>query len=419
LSKDRDIIITDFGFANRFQVANRDLMATSCGSPCYAAPELVINDENTNYVGTAVDIWSCGVILFAMLCGYLPFDDDPTNPQGASINVLYKYIVSTPLEIPKTLSIDATHLLRRMLVPDPTKRCTMDEIRRHPWLSDHRELLNLSMEELESHIDYSDPYPVHQVRQARDMPPPPLAAPTLLEEELEQDNILSICNAMPAITMEQEEEDCVLEHHDCILEQEEPDDCILEQEPVDYVLEEKEEQKESTETEKPSIPTPELSPTSPASPIIEPKQDEVQERISPVNSINNVPSTPRPTSFLQAKFFSTLQRRVSTNTPDPTRYSMQPRANSDNNNNNNKIPNRSQSVQPQKPRRDRTTSEYYTNNNNPRKSLHVLPSVSEQTTVTDQTNSSKTRSKGQKLMDWFKRKPSSQSKFLTFYCTIH
>ncbi|KAI7882804.1 kinase-like domain-containing protein [Mucor mucedo] len=141
LSKDRDIIITDFGFANRFSVAQEDLMATSCGSPCYAAPELVINDEN-NYVGTAVDIWSCGVILFAMLCGYLPFDDDPSNPQGANINVLYKYILSTPLEIPKHASEHATDLLRLMLVPDPTKRCTVDQIRAHPWLSDHRDLLD-------------------------------------------------------------------------------------------------------------------------------------------------------------------------------------------------------------------------------------------------------------------------------------
>lgn len=389
MSKDRDIIITDFGFANRFQVANTDLMATSCGSPCYAAPELVINDENTNYVGTAVDIWSCGVILFAMLCGYLPFDDDPTNPQGASINVLYKYIVSTPLEIPKTLSIDATHLLRRMLVPDPTKRCTMDEIRRHPWLSDHRDLLNLNMEELENHMDYSDHRPVHQVRQTHNftMLPPPLAAPTLVENtqtsERNQDNIVLDCTTTTPATVEEQEED--------------------------------EQEQENTSIK------PIQSPLAPVTPIIEPKQDQTDERISPVSNINsksNVASTPRPTSFLQAKFFSTLQRHVSTNSPpNSTRHNIQPILNSDS-----QIPSRSQSVQPQKPRRDRATSEYYTNsssNNSPRKSLHILPSVSEQTTVTDQTNTSnKTRSKGQKLMDWFKRKPSSQSKFLMDFDTV-
>ncbi|CAO3683216.1 unnamed protein product [Rhizopus stolonifer] len=150
LSKDRDIIITDFGFANRFQTEHRDLMATSCGSPCYAAPELVINDdENNHYVGTAVDIWSCGVILFAMLCGYLPFDDDPNNPQGANIHLLYKYIVSTPLELPTSMSEEAKDLLRRMLVPDPNKRCTMNEIRSHPWLEEYSDLLYKPIEELE------------------------------------------------------------------------------------------------------------------------------------------------------------------------------------------------------------------------------------------------------------------------------
>lgn len=54
-------MITDFGFANQFDSSTRDLMSTSCGSPCYAAPELVISDGL--YVGSGVDIWSCGVIL--------------------------------------------------------------------------------------------------------------------------------------------------------------------------------------------------------------------------------------------------------------------------------------------------------------------------------------------------------------------
>ena len=86
LDRNRNVIITDFGFANRFEHRADDLMQTSCGSPCYAAPELVISDGL--YVGSAVDIWSCGVILYAMLAGYLPFDDDPANPDGDNINLL-------------------------------------------------------------------------------------------------------------------------------------------------------------------------------------------------------------------------------------------------------------------------------------------------------------------------------------------
>ncbi|KIY48544.1 Pkinase-domain-containing protein, partial [Fistulina hepatica ATCC 64428] len=102
LDRNRNVIITDFGFANKFEHRADDLMQTSCGSPCYAAPELVISEGL--YVGSAVDIWSCGVILYAMLAGYLPFDDDPANPDGDNINLLYKYIVNTPLSFPDYVS---------------------------------------------------------------------------------------------------------------------------------------------------------------------------------------------------------------------------------------------------------------------------------------------------------------------------
>lgn len=72
LDRNRNLIITDFGFANQFG-ANRgeDLMATSCGSPCYAAPELVVSEKK--YVGTAADIWSCGVILVSTLSLFFLF----------------------------------------------------------------------------------------------------------------------------------------------------------------------------------------------------------------------------------------------------------------------------------------------------------------------------------------------------------
>lgn len=92
------------------------------------------------YVGPAVDIWSCGVILFAMLCGYLPYDDDPANPESYNINLLYKYILNTPLIFPDYISEEACDLLSLMLVPDPEKRCTMETIMAHPWLSPHQHL---------------------------------------------------------------------------------------------------------------------------------------------------------------------------------------------------------------------------------------------------------------------------------------
>ncbi|KAF7960630.1 hypothetical protein EAE96_000306 [Botrytis aclada] len=166
LDRNRNIIITDFGFANTFNpddelgdeieynLASRDyvkrmeldkilpggsrrgdLMQTSCGSPCYAAPELVVSDSL--YTGRKVDVWSCGVILYAMLAGYLPFDDDPANPEGDNINLLYKYIVSTPLTFPEYVTPHARDLLRRILVPDPRKRADLFEVARHSWLSEY------------------------------------------------------------------------------------------------------------------------------------------------------------------------------------------------------------------------------------------------------------------------------------------
>ncbi|KAG1521191.1 hypothetical protein G6F52_006968 [Rhizopus delemar] len=139
IDKNRNIIVTDFGFANQFSTAADDMMSTTCGSPCYAAPELVVNAGL--YAGSAVDIWSCGVILFAMLCGFLPFDDDPSNPDSDDINQLYRYILSTRLVFPSYISSEARDLMEKMLVPDPAKRCTLEFVTRHVWLEDYRDLL--------------------------------------------------------------------------------------------------------------------------------------------------------------------------------------------------------------------------------------------------------------------------------------
>ena len=147
LDRHRNVIITDFGFANRFEHKADDLMKTSCGSPCYAAPELVISDGM--YVGSAVDIWSCGVILYAMLAGYLPFDDDPANPDGDNINLLYKYIVNTPLSFPEYISSEARELLSLMLVPDPKHRADIQMVMNHRWLRPSATLFTRTIGDLE------------------------------------------------------------------------------------------------------------------------------------------------------------------------------------------------------------------------------------------------------------------------------
>ncbi|CAL9731184.1 serine/threonine-protein kinase Kin4p [Monosporozyma unispora] len=141
LDKNENLVITDFGFVNEFSPQHQ-LMKTSCGSPCYAAPELVVTTHP--YEGTRADTWSCGIILFAMLAGYLPWDDDPTNPNGDDISRLYQYITHTPLKFPDYINPLARDLLRKILVSDPRRRYTVEQIRVHEWLAPYYDFLNIS-----------------------------------------------------------------------------------------------------------------------------------------------------------------------------------------------------------------------------------------------------------------------------------
>ena len=79
---------------------------------------------------------------YAMLAGYLPFDDDPANPEGDNINLLYKYIVTTPLTFPEYVTPHARDLLRRILVPDPRTRADLFEVARHSWLSEYSHIVS-------------------------------------------------------------------------------------------------------------------------------------------------------------------------------------------------------------------------------------------------------------------------------------
>ncbi|KAJ3127931.1 hypothetical protein HK100_009463 [Physocladia obscura] len=132
LDSNQNIVIADFGFASQTVRNNSELLETSCGSPAYAAPELVLKDS---YSGVAADIWSCGVILYSMLAGYLPFDDDPSNPDGANIHLLYQYIMSAKPQYPDYLSADAKDLIGMMLVTDPDKRAGLADVMGHSWLA--------------------------------------------------------------------------------------------------------------------------------------------------------------------------------------------------------------------------------------------------------------------------------------------
>jgi len=121
LDSDNNIKLADFGLSN--VVHDGDFLRTSCGSPNYAAPEVICGNL---YAGAEVDVWSCGVILYALLCGTLPFDDE-------SIPNLFKKIKSGMYSLPSHLSQLSRDLILRMLVVDPMKRSTIQEVRQHPW----------------------------------------------------------------------------------------------------------------------------------------------------------------------------------------------------------------------------------------------------------------------------------------------
>ncbi|GJM93248.1 hypothetical protein PR202_ga09792 [Eleusine coracana subsp. coracana] len=120
-----NIKIADFGLSNVMRDGH--FLKTSCGSPNYAAPEVI---SGKLYAGPEVDVWSCGVILYALLCGTLPFDDE-------NIPNLFKKIKGGIYTLPSHLSGAARDLIPRMLVVDPMKRITIREIREHDWFKIH------------------------------------------------------------------------------------------------------------------------------------------------------------------------------------------------------------------------------------------------------------------------------------------
>ncbi|VFR01202.1 unnamed protein product [Cuscuta campestris] len=120
-----NVKIADFGLSNVMRDGH--FLKTSCGSPNYAAPEVV---SGRLYAGPEVDVWSCGVILYALLCGTLPFDDE-------NIPNLFKKIKGGLYTLPSHLSVGARDLIPQMLVVDPLKRITIPGIRQHHWFKAH------------------------------------------------------------------------------------------------------------------------------------------------------------------------------------------------------------------------------------------------------------------------------------------
>jgi serine/threonine protein kinase len=129
ITADFRIKIADFGMAALHQTATHQL-ATACGSPHYAAPELL---KNKQYRGDRADIWSMGVILYAMLSATLPFDDP-------DLRVMMAKTKKGHYVMPKGLSVEAEDLIRRILQVNPDRRITMKDIWKHPLVQKYEYL---------------------------------------------------------------------------------------------------------------------------------------------------------------------------------------------------------------------------------------------------------------------------------------
>lgn len=135
LDTNKNIKIADFGMA-ALEVREK-LLETSCGSPHYASPEIV---AGKNYHGAPSDIWSCGIILFALLTGHLPFDDE-------NIRKLLLKVQSGKFIMPTELSWEAKDLITKMLKVNPNDRISIDLILQHPLLTKYPEPLSAGSSE--------------------------------------------------------------------------------------------------------------------------------------------------------------------------------------------------------------------------------------------------------------------------------
>jgi serine/threonine protein kinase len=123
VGSDLNIKIIDFGFSRAAQSPG-ELFGTSCGSPAYAAPEIL---EARPYDGRMADMWSMGVMLYALVVGALPW-------RGTHQQVVYEQIAAADFQVPPTVGLICTDLIKKLMTLNPAARLTAREARNHPWL---------------------------------------------------------------------------------------------------------------------------------------------------------------------------------------------------------------------------------------------------------------------------------------------
>lgn len=149
--------ISDFGLSNLFMHENaQDLMHTTCGTVNYLAPEVF---GNQGYDGHVADVWSCGVILYALFTRSLPFEHD-------SISKLIELIVVGDFEVPQGVSPEALDLLAKLLCVDPRTRITIKNIQKHPWfVKNYEEPVGVvRVQRVSEFTDIEDENPLESVR---------------------------------------------------------------------------------------------------------------------------------------------------------------------------------------------------------------------------------------------------------------
>ncbi|OMO67750.1 hypothetical protein COLO4_30006 [Corchorus olitorius] len=143
LDEHGNLKVTDFGLSALAQSKHQDgLLHTTCGTPAYVAPEVI---SRRGYDGYKADIWSCGVVLYVLLAGYLPFHD-------SNLMEMYRKIGKGEFKFPNWFTPEVRRLLSKILDPNPSTRISMDKIMENSWfrkgLSPNLELLDAEVKEV-------------------------------------------------------------------------------------------------------------------------------------------------------------------------------------------------------------------------------------------------------------------------------
>ena len=144
LTQDKIVKIIDFGLSHEFN--GEDLLKTKCGSASYASPELI---SKPFYDGFKNDVWCCGIILYAMLCGYLPFEKNRNERNNHS---LFKNILQCNFEIPDFISNLSRDLIIRLLNVNSFERISISKIKKHPFYLKGKSLCKLDYSLIEENI---------------------------------------------------------------------------------------------------------------------------------------------------------------------------------------------------------------------------------------------------------------------------